>query len=226
MLNITPSSDYPMPDNTSEQIASSLQENARVAATTATLLYELGMPFEMTAEDEAAARKLFEQVDKKKNATTKQELVNPPSLYQGNVALKLSALLNEYDHKVILDATQARTYIMNRLLEISSCGEAKSELRALELLGKMSDVGAFTEKSEVTITHRTSGDLKQILQEKITRLLNINAVDVEVKDVKKELGLVEEVVEQAAEDPEEDELGKYVAERAKKLQDGGANESE
>ena len=226
MLNITPSSDYPMPDNTSEQIASSLQENARVAATTATLLYELGMPFEMTAEDEAAARKLFEQVDKKKNATTKQELVNPPSLYQGNVALKLSALLNEYDHKVILDATQARTYIMNRLLEISSCGEAKSELRALELLGKMSDVGAFTEKSEVTITHRTSGDLKQILQEKITRLLNINAVDVEVKDVKKELGLVEEVVEQAAEGPEEDELGKYVAERAKKLQDGGADESE
>lgn len=226
MLNITPSSDYPMPDNTSEQIASSLQENARVAATTATLLYELGMPFEMTAEDEAAARKLFEQVDKKKNATTKQELVNPPSLYQGNVALKLSALLNEYDHKVILDATQARTYIMNRLLEISSCGEAKSELRALELLGKMSDVGAFTEKSEVTITHRTSGDLKQILQEKITRLLSINAVDVEVKDVKKELGLVEEVVEQAAEGPEEDELGKYVAERAKKLQDGGADESE
>lgn len=225
MLNITPSNDYPVPDNTSEQVAPSLQENARVAATTASLLYELGMPFEMTAEDEAIARKLFEQVDKKKTATTKQEAVNPPALYQGNVALKLSALLNEYDHKVVLDAAQARTYIMNRLLEISSCGDAKSELRALELMGKMSDVGAFTEKSEVTITHRTSGDLKQILQEKITRLISASAVDVEVKDVKRELGLVEEVVE-VTEDPAEDELGKYVAERAKKLQDGDSNESE
>jgi ribosomal protein S24E len=113
---------------------------------------------------------------------------------------------------------------MNRLLEISSCGEAKSELRALELMGKMSDVGAFTEKSEVTITHRTSGDLKQILQEKITRLLNVSATDVQVRDVKQELGLIEDVTPvEVVED--EDELGQYVAERAKQLQAGDSDES-
>jgi ribosomal protein S24E len=224
MLDITPSNDYPVPDTASEQVAPTLQENARIAATTASLLYELGMPFEMTAEDEAVARKLFEQVDKKKHQNTNPNAVNPPALYQGNVALKLGALLNEYDHKVVLDATQARTYIMNRLLEISSCGEAKSELRALELMGKMSDVGAFTEKSEVTITHRTSGDLKQILQEKITRLLNVSATDVQVRDVKQELGLVEDVTPvEVVED--EDELGQYVAERAKQLQAGDSDES-
>lgn len=227
MHTVTPTHDYPLPKDAAEQIAPSLQENARVAANTASLMFELGMPFEMTAEDEEAARKLFEQVDKKKNATVKQETVNPPALYQGSVALKLSALLNEYDHRVVIDAAQARTYIMNRLLEISSCGDTKHELRAIELMGKMSDIGAFSEKSEVTITHRSAGDLKQVLQEKITRLLNGAVVDVQARDVKQELGLVEEVSapEEAAqsEDPA-DELDKYITQRAKKMQEDASDE--
>jgi hypothetical protein len=86
---------------------------------------------------------------------------------------------------------------MNRLLEISACGEAKTELRALELFGKMSDVGAFTEKSEVTITHRSSGDIKQVLQEKISKLLGPDIEDVTPR-LAEELGieLVEEVVDE------------------------------
>jgi hypothetical protein len=188
-LNIAPTNKHPVPRNLAEELGESLQENVRVAATTAALMSELGMPFEMTKDDEDAARKLFAQVDRQGKGGTKKEVVNPPSLYQGNVALKLSALLNEYDQRVVLDATQARTYITNRLLEISSCGEPKSELRALELLGKLSDVGAFTEKSEITITHRNSGDLRQVIQEKIERLLAGNVVDVVAKDLNKELGL-------------------------------------
>lgn len=228
MQPVSPTHDYPLPDDKSEQVAPSLQENARIAANTAHLMFELGMPFEMTAEDEEAARKLFEQVDKKKNATVKQETVNPPALYQGSVALKLSALLNEYDHRVVIDAAQARTYIMNRLLEISSCGDTKHELRAIELMGKMSDIGAFSEKSELTVTHRSADDLKQVLHEKITRLLNGTVVDVQVRDVKEELGLVEEV--SAAPELEEslnpaDELDSYITQRAKKVQEGAADDA-
>ena len=116
--------------------------------------------------------------------------------------------------------TGVQTCALPILLEISSCGETKQELRALELMGKMSDIGAFTEKSEVTITHRTSGDLKQILQDKISRLLNSGAIDVEAKDVKRELGLVEEVPVVEEVEPEADELGQYIAERAKKVANG------
>lgn len=194
-LNIEPDTDHPIPKNFNEETADSMQGNARVAATTATLLYELGMPFEMTAEDEAAAAKMFAAVDAKKARNTDPNKVNPPELYQGNVALKLGALLNEYDKRVILDATQARTYIMNRLLELSGSGDAKTELRALELMGKMSDIGAFTEKSEVTITHRNSSDLKAVLEEKINKLLQSNIVDVEVKSVHEELGLEDDGVD-------------------------------
>jgi hypothetical protein len=223
MLNIQPTNEHPLPDNDAEQIASSLQENVRVAANTANLMFELGMPFEMTSEDEEKARKLFEQVDKKKGGNTKTSAVNPPELYQGSVALKLSALLTEYDHRVIVDATQARTYLMNRLLEISACGDVKSELRAIELLGKMSDVSAFTEKSEVTITHRTSGDIRQVLHEKISRLIDSSVVDVKARDVKQELGLVDDVVD--VEPIEEaDELGQYIASKNQKLQESAKHE--
>ena len=195
MLNIVPDTEHPIPNNFNEEAADSLQANARVAANTATLLYELGMPFEMTAEDEAAAAKMFAAVDAKKKKGQDPKITNPPELYQGNVALKLGALLSEYDKRVILDATQARTYIMNRLLELSGSGDAKTELRALELMGKMSDIGAFTEKSEVTITHRSSGDLKAVLEEKITRLLSASVVDVEAKSVHEELGLEDDGVD-------------------------------
>jgi len=148
------------------------------------------MPFEMTEEDEEVARKLFQKVDTRKTKLHRKQPTpdeyNPPDLYTGNVALKLAALLTDYDHKVVLDATQARTYITNRLLEISRCGDARHELRAIELLGKMSDIGAFAEKSEITVTHRTSDDLRQALEQKIQRLLG-NTINGEAKTLEEEL---------------------------------------
>lgn len=190
-IGITPTNDHPLPDSLADEFAATFQGNARIAANTASLMSELGMPFEMTAEDEKIARELFKSVDVKpsaKNAAT----ANPPELYTGNVALKLSALLSEYDQQVVMDAAQARTYITNRLLEISSCGDPKHELRAIELLGKLSDVNAFSEKSEITITHRTSGDLKKAIQEKIERLLHANTIDITPPaSVEDELGLDE-----------------------------------
>lgn len=198
-IQIQPVEGVPIPKDLGDEIGASLQENARIAATTAALMAELDMPFEMTEEDEKLAHDLFKQVDTKKRKATPDQY-NPASLYQGNVALKLSALLNEYDQRVVLDATQARTYITNRLLEISSCGDARYELKAIELLGKLSDVGAFTEKSEVTITHRTSDDLKTAIADKINRLLAAqaaNTIDItpEHDSLEAELGLIEGKIE-------------------------------
>lgn len=191
-LTVEPDSNVPIPDSLDDQIASSFAENARVAASTATLMSELGLPFEMTEDDEKRAQALFRAVDSKKS-NKKDESHNPPDLYNGAVAIRLQALLSEYDKAIVADATQARTYIMNRLLDLSACGDTKHELRALELLGKMSDIGAFTEKSEITITHKTSDDLRKAIEDKLKRMLLVNTANAE--DVKpnteEELGLIE-----------------------------------
>ena len=188
-ITITPNKEHPIPKSFKDQNADTLRENARAAATTAALMTELGMPFEMTKEDEEAAQKLFQQFDKKKGE--EKDGHNPPALYDGSVSIKLAALLNEYDKQVITDAVQVRTFITNRLLELSSCGDAKNELRALELLGKMSDIGAFTEKTEITITHRTSEDLRKAIEDKIHRMLGSDVIDVKPVSITAELGLLE-----------------------------------
>jgi hypothetical protein len=46
------------------------------------------------------------------------------------------------------------------------------------LLGKHSDIGLFTERSEITINHKTSDDLESAIKERIKRLLNSDVVDV------------------------------------------------
>jgi hypothetical protein len=65
-------------------------------------------------------------------------------------------------------------------------------IRALELLGKITDVGLFTERSEVTITHQSTEDLRKTLREKFNRILNKDvqdAVVIDDIDVDKELGI-------------------------------------
>jgi hypothetical protein len=51
-------------------------------------------------------------------------------------------------------------------------------LKALELLGKHSDIGLFTERSEITVHHTTSTALESSIKERIKRLLNSDVTDV------------------------------------------------
>lgn len=190
-ININPDNKHPHPDDLKDEVGESLKENTRIAASTASLMAELGMPFEMTEDDQEKARNLFKSIDIEKKKGVPSSTFNPPDLYKGSVAVKLGALLDAYDGQVINDVVQARNYITNRLLEISQCGDVKYELRAIELLGKLSDVGAFTEKSEITVTHKTSTDLRIAIQDKIRRLLDMEVVDVETKTIEEELGIDE-----------------------------------
>ncbi len=98
--------------------------------------------------------------------------ITPAQLFHPTIISKLTALVTEYDQKVVTDAAQLRTYITNRLIEVSNCGDSRQELRALELLGKVSDVGLFSEKTEINITH-TANVLGHALKDKINRLRGI-----------------------------------------------------
>jgi hypothetical protein len=63
-------------------------------------------------------------------------------------------------------------------MEIANCGDTKFELRALELLGKHSDIGLFTERSEITINYKTPEALEDAIKERVKRLLNADIIDV------------------------------------------------
>ena len=168
----TPDFESPMPKDSRDDVPKDLHEAMRTSAETAKLLDSLGIPFELSKKDEDDARALIQ-------ATERSKIV-PEKVYEGGVAVKLAALLDEYDKQIVADSAQVRTYVTNKLLDISHCGDVKAELRALELLGKLSDVGAFTEKSEVTINAKTTVELESAIKDKINRLLAMKDVKGEV----------------------------------------------
>jgi hypothetical protein len=104
------------------------------------------------------------------------------NLNSNSITMRLTSLVNAYDKQVIKDATQLRTYVTHKLIEMSHCGDGRQELKALELLGKISEVGLFSERSEVTITHTTSSELEAAIKERITRLLAVEP-EKEVEEV-------------------------------------------
>ena len=103
------------------------------------------------------------------------------------VAMHLKALVNEYDHQVLESNIQARQYIVNRLLDLSDPrNETKpmEQLKALELLGKVSEIGLFTERVEVNINTKTTAELEEDLVKTLTKYMGqASVVSNEVDEV-------------------------------------------
>jgi dihydroxyacid dehydratase/phosphogluconate dehydratase len=98
----------------------------------------------------------------------------PPTPTSSAVALHLKALVNEYDHQVLESNIQARQYIVNRLLDISDPNKdtkPMEQLKALELLGKVSEIGLFMERVEVNINTRSTAELEEDLVKTLTRYM-------------------------------------------------------
>lgn len=92
------------------------------------------------------------------------------------VAVHLKALVTEYDHQVLESNIQARNYIVNRLLDISNPNKVEpakpsEQLKALELLGKVSEIGLFTERVEVNINNKSTEELEAELVETLSRYM-------------------------------------------------------
>lgn len=129
----------------------------------------------------------------RKHAVTERISVNPPALYEGTVAERISAMLKEYNNPIVADAAELRQVTINKLLDLTMCGDPRIEIKATELLGKVSDVGLFTEKTEITVTYNNVSDLDQMIKDKVRKMLMANAVDITpvALDVDKEMGFDE-----------------------------------
>jgi hypothetical protein len=87
--------------------------------------------------------------------------------------VQLKAILDEYDKTVVQSAQQIRTYVTNKLIEDSTHPDPRIRLKCYELLGKISDVGLFTDKTEVTMRHRPTEELEQLLRERLTKTIEM-----------------------------------------------------
>lgn len=136
-------------------------------------------------EVRARARSIIElmqhglQVDKSPNADlTAAEILQDKEplakhVTKPDVILQLEALMTEFDHEVVQDAVRMRRFVTNKLmLEADNAPKASERIKALELLGKISDVGLFAERSIVTVEHKTTEELQQEFEKTVNLLLN------------------------------------------------------
>lgn len=179
-----------------------LRARAEAACNTAAVLAEHGLDVEPTSEDEDIAAKLTlayadnpEKTSKK--VSDKRAATLPPA-----ALMMTHNILTQFGHSVVESATQVRHLVTNKLIEETENPDPRVRIRALELLGKISDVGLFTEKTEVTITHRTTDELRESLRAKLAKLVNpveeaedAVIVDGEAIDIDAELGIEDEADE-------------------------------
>ena len=169
MIELQPTTEHPLPFDLSDEQPKTHKDGIAIAVNTANLIDELGGCIEYDDQDLHKAAQLIGGVDK---SNTPKHV---PSAAEAKAA---SVLVKQFDFQAFADIQQARTYITNRLIKISDCGDPKIELKALELLGKHSDIGLFTERSEITVHHTTSKGLEDSIKERIKRLMHADVTDV------------------------------------------------
>jgi hypothetical protein len=173
-----------------------LRERAQAACNSIALLEKHGLDAEPTPGDSEVAAALTTAYAENPERTSKlTNHVRAASLTPASL-VNVREYLDEYGRQVVTHAVEMRHLVTNRLLEESRHPDARIRIRALELLGKHSDVGLFSEKQEVTITHQTTDELKDRLRSKLRKLIQkdepaADAVIVggEIIDIDAELGL-------------------------------------
>lgn len=172
MITCTPDTGVALPFDGMDTFAG-LKERAAAACETINILIENGLPpsvLDPTQTDRTniqAVIDAFAADEEKTNqalTTTRLSSLTPAALYGVHETLK------DFSHVVVKNAVQIRHLVTNKLILETQNADPRVRIKALELLGKISDVGLFTERSEVTVTHRSTEDLKLTLREKLQQL--------------------------------------------------------
>lgn len=90
-----------------------------------------------------------------------------------DIANRVNVLITEIQAKTSLDANRIRQHVIDKLWQESqsTSNPANVRVRALELLGKMTDVSLFTEKVQTeTVAARDASEIEQAIREKLARI--------------------------------------------------------
>ena len=169
MIDVEPTADYPLPFDLSDEEPKTHADGVAIAVNTIDLMEQLGASIDYSNADLEKAKDLITGLDKPNTPRS----INVPA-----EAKAAQHLIKRFDFQAFGDVHQARNFVTNKLVQLADCGDIKVELKALELLGKHSDIGLFTERSEITVKHTTSEALEKSIKDRIKRLLNADVTDV------------------------------------------------
>ena len=92
-------------------------------------------------------------------------------------------ILDTFGQVVVQHSVHIRHLVTNKLLIESEHDDARIRLRALELLGKITDVGLFTDRSEVVHTHQSADELRTKLKAKLQAIVTTQYEEIEEGEI-------------------------------------------
>lgn len=190
MIELKPTAEHPIPFDLSDEQPKTHADSIAIAVNTADFIEQLDGCLDYDDKALNQAGKLI--VGAEKPST-------PKTISISSEAKAASVLIKQFDFQAFSDQLQARNFITNKLISLADSGDPKVELKALELLGKHSDIGLFTERSEITIHHTTSSSLENSIKERIKRLMNTDVTDLKPN-------LVDELDEYVQKTPENEHV--------------------
>lgn len=168
-----------------DKVAPVQELNAKIA--TVDWLKEMGVPDTETAVSELEkqqARETFTALTTAAPLKEQKELVT--RLETPAAVRHLTGMLTAYDWEFIHQAKELRGYAVAKILEDCEHPNANIRLKALGLLGKVTEVGLFTEKIEVKKTDLTEQEIDAKLKEKLAKFMDVKDVsytDIEVSEI-------------------------------------------
>ena len=85
----------------------------------------------------------------------------------------LVGMLTAYDWEFVQQAKELRGYAVAKILEEVENPSANIRLKALALLGKVTEVGLFTDKIEVKKAEMSDDELDSRIKDKLNRLMDV-----------------------------------------------------
>lgn len=131
---------------------------------------------ESKADAEAARKSFASMVTGQPVANTQHALTNvkTPAAVQ-----HLVGMLTAYDWAFVEQARELRGYAVAQILEEVKHPDARIRLKALDMLGKVTEVALFTERVEVKKTEMSDVELEARIKDKLNRFMGvIDVVDV------------------------------------------------
>lgn len=152
-LVVTPELGIPFPFDTNPEELLDFREKAAALLSTVEELEKNGLQVEVTQDDRMQSHGVM----------LEETFPAPKNLTPASVK-HLNTILSEYDREVLDVHRRLRNYVTNKFILETQSDDPKVRLKALEMLGKINGVGLFSDRIDVTVTHRTVKDIETELR--------------------------------------------------------------
>lgn len=180
--------------------ASSPEEILNAQVKTTEWLESMGVDSDQKVLEKAqanAARKVFSALATAQPvAETKHQLTQ---LKTPEAVRHLVVMLSAYDWEFVEQAKELRGMAVAKILEETNHPDARIRLKALDMLGRVTEVGLFTERIEVKRADLSDNEIDQKIKDKLNRFMGVTDAAV-IEDIEVSTYIQEEPTTPAADE--------------------------